>query len=110
MSGPICEVQGCGRLMHAKGLCGAHYQQMRSGKDPHAAGPRPVSAPDWSPPKGLSAAWHEANRHRPQAPALREAPCALSACAGIALRGSDLCPAHDHWRASQARLRAKGLA
>lgn len=110
MADLICEVKGCGRMVHGKGLCGRHYQQLRKGRDPHAMGPRPISTPGWTPPTGLSPAWHDAIGPRSQRKAQLQPSCALSACAGIAVQGSDLCPAHDHYRAAQARLRAQGLA
>ena len=113
-----CTFPGCGRKVHAKGLCGGHYSQMKYGTTGELrplqgdlAGPDSCHRDGWTPPADLSPAWHASMKKKNQPPAaLDPASCALEACAGIAQRGSDLCPAHHHYRAAQQALKARGLA
>lgn len=100
-----CEVEGCTGVVHARGLCGRHYQQWRKGVDVFAAGPRPADAPGWTPPTGLSPQWHATNMHRPPVPT-RRPQCALEACGGEAAQGSKYCAAHKAYRDAQARWQA----
>jgi hypothetical protein len=112
----FCTFPGCGRKMHGKGLCGAHYQQLNYGSGElrpisgDIPGPDTIHRDGWVPPSTLSPAWHASMQRRSQPAAPRERPCGLEACAGVAQHGSDLCPAHHHWRAAQQALKAKGLA
>src|SRR6187431_2219021 len=113
-----CTYPGCGRKAHAKGLCGGHYSQLKYSatgelRPLHGDLPAPPSCdrPGWTPPKELSPAWQASMKRKWQPEATtNDRPCALSACAGTAQQGSDLCPAHHHYRATQARLKTKGLA
>jgi hypothetical protein len=113
----ICTFPGCGRKAHAKGLCGGHYSQWKYGAGEglrplqgDLAGPDSCHREGWTPPSDLSPAWKASMQRRSQPAAPRERPCGLEACAGVAQQGSDLCPAHHHWRAAQQALKAKGLA
>jgi hypothetical protein len=36
-----CQVVGCRGEAQRRDLCWSHYEVMRQGKDPHAAGPKP---------------------------------------------------------------------
>lgn len=38
---PLCQVDGCERENHARGLCGSHYQQLRRGDPVGELEPRP---------------------------------------------------------------------
>lgn len=101
-----CNVPNCTGSVHARGMCGKHYQRWRSGRDPFAAAPRDVHSPGWTPPEGLSAQWQDSVR--PQAPrALQGRSCALEACAGTAVAGSPYCAPHKGYREAQDRLKAK---
>lgn len=101
-----CDVPNCTDVVHARGMCGRHYQQWRKGLDPYAAAPRPVDTPGWAPPRDLSPQWHDRNRARAPEPT-RRPQCALSACGGVSVAGSPYCAAHKAYRAAQARLKAK---
>lgn len=101
-----CEVQGCTRTVHARGMCGLHYQQWRKGRDPFAAAPGAVDRPGWTPPSGLSAQWQDRNVAKPQKP-LQGRSCGLQACGGIAVHGSPYCAAHKAYRDAQAKLNAR---
>jgi hypothetical protein len=112
-----CTFPGCGRKMHAKGLCGGHYSQWKYGSGEELrplqgdlAGPDSCHREGWVPPSGLSPAWHASMKRGSQPAATREQPCALEACGGVAQHGSDLCPAHHHYRATQVRQKAERLA
>ena len=111
----ICMFPGCGRKVHARGLCNSHYAQWLTGKDLRPlqgdlAGPDSCHREGWVPPSGLSPAWHASMKRQSQPAAPREQPCALEACAGVAQQGSTLCPAHHHYRAAQQALKTRGLA
>ena len=111
----ICTFPGCGRKMHARGLCNGHYSQMMRGLDLRPlqgdlAPPASIHREGWAPPAGLSPAWHASIKKATQPAATRGRPCALEACGGEAQHGSQLCPAHHHYREAQQALKARGLA
>lgn len=111
-----CTFPGCGRPMHAKGLCGSHYHQLMYGSGDlrpiqgDLVGPDSIHRDGWAPPTALSPAWHASMKRTSQPAATRDTPCALSACGGVAQRGSDLCPPHHAYRQAQKVLKIKGLA
>lgn len=111
----MCDYPGCGKPAHARGLCQGHYSQAHRGMElrplrSSGGWPRSCEQPGWTPPSGLSESWYQEARRRAGRRATRaavEASCALDACGGTAQPGSDLCPAHHHYRQAQAKLRAR---
>ena len=105
-----CSVEGCFKKAKARGLCRYHYDRDRMARLREASQGLP---PTWSPPAELSLAWQQAQAaaiQRTSPTSRKSRPCGLTACGGTAMRGSDLCAAHDHWRAAQRKLAARGLA
>lgn len=102
-----CYEAGCVKDSVVRGLCRHHYDKARAAQRREK---QAELAPTWTPPTELSGAHVATMRRRAEPRTYQERPCALTACGGIAAHGSDLCPAHDYYRAAQKRLAARGLA
>lgn len=52
---PVCKIDGCANPAKARGMCSAHYQRAKAGKDPAAGGPVKQISPKKCAHEGCSA-------------------------------------------------------